>query len=185
MKTFDEVFNEIKESVTVSKNGKIKKTFSRSDFDKLLRAFLNETGYKTKVASTKGGELVLTEIEPIKAFRDTVITKLLVDAGLDKAEASKIASEYQFTKVDGLYEIISEIIYQYMAAGKKFDFMPKEDFNGSLTIKDVGESVAEYSSIRKAGDNSPAEKFKVKTKKHRVLEKKSKAPKWLKEKFNK
>ena len=43
MKTFDEVFNEIKGNVTVSKSGKVKKTFSRADFDKLLKALLNDT----------------------------------------------------------------------------------------------------------------------------------------------
>lgn len=184
MKTFDEVFNEVKASVSVSKSGKVKKTFSRSDFDKMLKAFLNENGYKTKVASTKGGELVLTEIEPVKEFRDAVITKLLVDAGHDKAEAAKIASEYTFTKVDGLYEIISEVIYMYMCADKKFDFLPKEDFKGSLSLKSVGESTAEYSPIRKDGDK-PGKKFKVKTKAHKVLEKKSKAPDWLKKRFEK
>ena len=36
MKTFDEVFNEIKSNVSVSKAGKIKKTFSRTDFDTLF-----------------------------------------------------------------------------------------------------------------------------------------------------
>lgn len=183
MKTFDEVFNEIKSNVSVSKSGKVKKTFSRSDFDKLLKAFLNESGYTTKVATTKGGELVLNEIQPVKEFRDKVITKLLVDAGHDKTEAAKMAAEYEFTKVDGLYEIISEVIYQYMNANKKFDFLPKEDFNGSLTLKSVDAAVGEYSSIRKKGDTTPPKKFKVETKAHKLLEKKSKAPKWLKKKF--
>ena len=178
MKTFDEVFNEIKGNVTVSPKGKKKKTFSRSDFDRLLTAFLNETGYTIKAASTKGGELEITDIKPVQMFRDKVITKILTDNGHDKAEAAKIAAEYEFTKVDGLYEIISEVIYQYMAADKKFAFVTKEDFTGSLTLTDVDASEDTYKS---PADQSKS--FKVKTKAHKKIKSSSKAPKWLKKKF--
>lgn len=178
MKTFDEVFNEITNNLTVTKKGKTKKTFSRSDFDKLMKAFLNTYDYKMTIAGTKGGELVTSEITPVKEFRDVVITKILTDNGYDKAEAAKIAAEYEFTKVDGLYEIISEVIYQYMNAGKKFDFITKEDFSGSLTIDTVDESINECTAIGK-----PGETFKVKTKKHKKLQRKSSANKWLKTKM--
>jgi hypothetical protein len=183
MKNFNEVFEEIKSSVSVTKNGKIKKTFSRSDFDKLLKAFLNDTGYTTTSASTKLGELVKEDIQPVKEFRDTVITKLLTDAGLEKAEAAKIAAEYEFTKVDGLYEIISEIIYKYCEANKKFDFITKENFAGSVVLNDIEAGVGEYNSIKKNPDGTPVEKYKVETKAHKVMKVKSKAPKWLKKKF--
>lgn len=177
MKSFTEVYNEIKESATGSAT-----TWSKSDFDKLAKALLNDYGYKTTVASTKGGELVKNDIEPVKMFRDGTIVKLLVDAGLDKCEATKIASEYEFSKVDGLYELISEILYNYMGAGKKFNFLTKENFNASLTINDIEETVSEYKTIRKT-DDEPVETFKVETKAHKVLKAKSKAPKWLKKKF--
>jgi hypothetical protein len=179
MKTFNEVFKEIQDSVPVSKKGKAKKTFSKTDFDRLLKAFLNDYGYTTKQASTNAGELVLTDLTPVKQFRDVVITKILTDNGYDKAEAAKIASEYEFTKVDGLYEIISEVIYQYMNAGKKFSFITKEDFNGSLTLDDIGEETKERTAPGK-----PNDKFKVKTKAHKKLKTKSSANKWLKKKFN-
>ena len=179
MKSFSEVYNEIRDAAKSNSAT----TWSKSDFDKLFRAFLNDYGYKTQVASTKNGELVTSEIEPVKQFRDTVITKLLVDAGLDKSEAAKIAAEYEFTKMDGLYEIISEIIYNYMKAGKKFNFINKEDFNASLTLKDVEETVSEYKTIKKKDSDEPVKTFKVETKAHTVLKAKSKAPKWLKKKF--
>lgn len=180
MKTFDEVFNEIKAGVTVSPKGKKKKTFSRSDFDRLLTAFLNETGYTIKAASTKGGELTIEEIKPVEMFRDKVITKILTDNGHDKAEAAKIAAEYEFTKVDGLYEIISEVLYKYMEADKKFSLITKEDFKGSFTLVDVDESEDTYKS---PADQSKS--FKVKTKKHKKVKASSKAPDWLKKKFEK
>lgn len=179
MKTFAEVYEEVKNGVTTTKTGKVKKTFSRSDFDKLLKAFLNDYGYTTTTAGLKDGKVVTTDLTPVKNFRDTVITKLLVDAGHDKAEAAKIAAEYEFTNVTGLYEIMSEIIYQYMSAGKKFNFIPKEDFAGSLTIKEVPETVSEHSRPGKP----ELGKTKTKTKAHKVLDKKSKAPSWLKAKF--
>jgi len=178
MKSFDEVFNEIKANVSVSANGKIKKSFSKSDFDKLLKAFLNDNGYTIKAASTKGGELVITDMKPVELFRDKVITKLLVDNGHDKAEAAKIAAEYEFTKVDGLYEIISEVIYQYCNANKKFDFITKEDFRGSLALDEVEECTVERTS---PADRT--QKFKVNTKAHKKLKSKSKTPDWLKKKF--
>ena len=183
MKTFDEVFNEIKESVTVSKNGKVKKTFSKADYDKLLKAMVNDPSYKATYCSTKGGEVVKKEVEVTKMFRES-IKKILINFGVDKQEAEKVVSDYQFTNVDGWYELAAESIYKYMEAGKKYDFPTREDFKGSLSMKEVEESVGTFTSIRKKGDTSPAKEFKIKTKKHKVLEKKSKAPAWLKKKFD-
>lgn len=184
MKTFDEVFNEIKGSVSVSKSGKVKKTFSHTDFDRLLKAFLNDPEYTTQVASTKKGDVVYKDVKPVEMFRG-MVKRVLIDFGVDKQEAENMASKYQFINVDGMYEVISEIIYMYMQANKKFDFMPKKDFNGSLTLKSVEKSKGTYSSIRKKGDTTPPETFTVETDSHFILEKRSKAPKWLKRKFKK
>lgn len=173
MKTFNEAYAEILGNTT----GKV--TWSKSDFDTLLQAFLNEKDYTIKKASTKAGSMETSEIKPIKMFRDTVITRLLTDAGLDKCEAEKIASEYEFKKVDGLYEIISEIIVKYCEAGKKFDFITTEDFKGSLVIEGVEEGVKEHKL-----PSDPSTKIKVKTKKHKVMKCKSKANDWLKEKLS-
>ena len=170
MKTFEEVLKEIQDNVTVSKTGKIKKTFSRTDFDKLLKALLNDTGYKATYCSTKNGELVKKDVEVVKMFRDS-IKKVILASGADAQEAEKISKEYQFTNVDGWYELMSEIIYRYMEAGKKFDFPTREDFKGSMSIKTVDESVGTYRSIQKPGDKGPASEFKIKTKKHKILEK--------------
>lgn len=72
-KTFKEVLDEIKAGVTVTEKGKVKKTFSRTDFDKLAVAFLNETGHTVEVASTKDGKMVTKEVKPIALYRNMVI----------------------------------------------------------------------------------------------------------------
>jgi hypothetical protein len=174
-KTFTEVFEEIKANVSTSAKGKTVKSFSRSDFDKLAKAYLNTPDYKIEAAGMKGGEVVKKEIEPVKAFRG-MIQRILIEFGVDKQEAATILdSSKEIKNVDGIYELCSELVYQYMAAGKKFDFITREDFAGSLTIKEVGEAVSEHKDIR------TGEKFKVAKKAHKVLEKKSKVPKWLKD----
>ena len=182
MKTFDEVFNEIKSNVSVGKNGKVKKTFSRADFDTLLKAMVNDVEYTTTYCGTKNGELVKKEVQPVKMFRES-LKRVLTNFGVDSNDAEKIVSEYKFTNVDGWYELMSEIIYRYMEADKKFDFPTREDFKGSISMKNVDEAVGTYSSIKKKGETGPVDTFKIETKSHKILEKKSKAPNWLKKKF--
>lgn len=182
MKTFDEVFNEIKANVSVSKSGKVKKTFSRTDFDTLLKAMVNEVEYSTEYCGTKNGEMTKKTVQPVKMFRES-LKRVLMNFGVDSHDAEKIVTDYKFTNVDGWYELMSEIIYRYMEANKKFDFPTREDFKASISIKNVDKSTGTYSAIKKKGDNSPAEKFKIETGSHKILEKKSKAPSWLKKKF--
>ena len=184
MKTFDEVYKEISSNVSVTKSGKPKKTFSKTDFDALTKALLNTPEFKTVYYGMKNGEVVTKDVYPVKQLRES-LKRILTDNGVDAQEAAKFVTDYTFTNVDGMYEFISEILYQYMDAGKKFDFPTKKDFKASLSIKDVEESEGIYSAIAKKGDKNPPEKFKIKTQKHKILEKKSKAPDWLKKKFKK
>lgn len=173
-KTFNEVFEEIKSNISVSASGKPVKTFSRSDFDKLAKAFLNTPDYKLETVSLKGGELVDKEVEPVKQLRG-MIKRILLDFGVDKQEAERVMTDaYEIHNVDGLYEFVSELLYQYMNTGKKFDFLTREDFAGSILLKDVAETTSTHKDIR------TKEEFQVHKKAHKVLEKKSKVPKWLK-----
>jgi hypothetical protein len=184
-KTFKEVFDEISSNITMSKKGKPVKSFSRADFDKLAKAFLNDTGYKTEVAGLKGGELTLKEVMPVAEFRN-MLKVILKDFGVDNAAAAPIIDKYEIRNVDGFYEVCSELIYQYMVAGKKFDFMTKSDFKGSMSIDDVGESVSKYKKIKKKGEEGlPDEFITVSKKAHKILNKKSKCPSWKKSKDGK
>lgn len=173
-KSFQEVFDEIKASVSTSKKGKLIKTFSRSDFDKLAKAFLNEEGYAVDTISTKDGAMVTNQVMPIKEFRN-MLRVILIDFGVDKQEAERVIDGYNIHNVSGLYEVCSELLFQYIAAGKKFDFMPKSDFIGSISLKELGSSIGEFRDIQ---DKDKV--IKISKKAHRLLEKRSKCPKWLK-----
>lgn len=177
-KTFKEVFDEIKNNISVSKKGKPIKTFSRSDFDKLAKAFLNEIGYEVDAISTKNGEVVTTKVYPVKEFRSMLAT-ILKDFGVDAAEREKILNGYEIKNVDGLYEVCSELIYKYIEAGKKFDFVPKMDFQGSLTLKEVPKMTGTYRDIL------TKEEIDITKEAHKILERKSKCPVHLKKKNKK
>lgn len=180
-KSFEEVFNEIKANISVSSTGKTIKTFSRSDFDKMAKAFVNDVNYTTETVSMKNGKLEKKEVKPVEKFRG-MIKAVLKDFGVDAQEAEAIMSDTKEIKsVDGLYELVSELVYRYMEAGKKFDFMPKEDFVGSLSLDSKDEDEKEYRNIK--DPDGPG--IKVKKKKHKVLNKHSKCPKWLKERMGK
>jgi hypothetical protein len=175
VKNFTEVFDEIKANVSTSASGKPVKSFSRSDFDKLAKAYLNTPDYKLEAVALKAGELVKKELEPVKALRG-MIQRILLDFGVDKQEAARILdASYEIRNVDGIYELCSELVYQYANAGKKFDFITREDFAGSVLLKDVAAAVSKHKDIR------TGEEFEVAKKAHKVLEKKSKVPKWLKD----
>jgi hypothetical protein len=174
-KTFQEVFDEIKANVCVSKKGKQVKSFSRTDFDKLAKAFLNDVNYKTDVAGTKEGKFVTTEVFPVAEFRK-MLAVILKDFGVDKVAAADIADKYEIRNVDGLYEICSEIIYKYIEAGKKFDFMSKADFKGSLTLSEVAKATGIYRDIKSGAEISITKEA------HKMLQRKSKCPAHLKSK---
>lgn len=182
MSKLEETKKSIKEGVSVSKSGKKKKTFSKADYNAITKAMLNTPDYTVEQVGTKDGKVVTKEIKPVAIFREQFIGKVLKDFGVDAQEVEKIKNDYEFKNVEGLYEIVSESITEFMDADKKFDFITKKDFKGSLSLKDVAETTKTYKPISKDGSTDGAE-FTVKTKKHRQLEKKSKAPAWLKEKF--
>ncbi len=178
-KTFDQVWNEIKEGVKVTPKGKKKKTFSKSDFNDMVKALLNETEYEMSVANVKNGVMVETKIKPVEMYRES-LKKLAIAVGMDSQDAEKFMT-VEIKDVTGFYELCSEVIYKYIEADKKFDFVPKAEFVGSLTLGDVDASVKTYKSIPK-DETTPRTESTVKTKKHKKLESKGKAPKWCKEK---
>ena len=177
-KSFNEVAKETKEKVKVSKSGKLKKTHSKTDFDKLMKAYLNDVDYETEFVTVKDGEPVDNKVKTVENFRDTFIKRVLIDNGVDAQEAEAAAKSYKYAKVDGMYEFISDFLYQYMNAGKKFDFPTRKNFTGSISTDVVPKNKKEYKGI---GVNP--EPFSVETEEHIVVKSKSKAPKWIKKKF--
>lgn len=167
-------FNEVLEQIKESTKGKKAKTFSRTDFDTLMKAYINDVSYEGTVVKVENGEPVEKTIKPVEAFRG-MLEEILIDFGIDKQEAARIKDDsYAIKHVDCMYEFISEIVYKYMEAGKKFDFMPRYDFVGSISLDEKEDSERECTNPR------TKEKIVVKSKKHKELKQKSKCPSWLK-----
>lgn len=172
---FEEAFNSVVEG-TKNADGTLKaKTFKRDDFETMLKGILNTPDYEA-VQAKKDGEGFVNEGTPAVKKVRTSIRKVLIDYGVDKAEADSILDTYEFTAVDGFYELISEVIYKYMEAGKKFNFLTKEDFQGSLLLNNVEAGTTEHRNMQ----SDTNEKIKVAHKAHKVLVRKSKTPDWLK-----
>lgn len=175
VKTFSEVFDEIKAAVKTTKTGKQQKSFSRSDFNKLTKAYLNTPGLAIQKAVAKGDdEYEVQEIFPVLEFRK-MLQVILKDFGVDKQESEKILTDaYQIRNADSMYDLLSGVLYSYLDAGKKFDFHTLPDFKGSISLLEMAETVTEQRNIQ------TGETFKMNKKQHKVVKTQSKAPKWLK-----
>lgn len=175
-KGFKELKNELANEI---QKGDKKRTHSKNDFNKLAKAFLNDVEYTThKVKGVdEDGKPVKEEIQPVKEYRKG-LKKMLTDFGVDKQEAEKMMTDYEIKSVEGQYEFISELLYQYMESGKKFQFIPKEDFNASMWIDD-DEGDDDWKEYR--NPSKPGESVYTKRKPHKVLNRKSTCPNWLKE----
>lgn len=170
------------------REGSTVNTFSRTNFDEVVKGLLNDKEYTVEVYATKGGETVKKEINPSKALRQGFFKKILTDAaGLDKHEAEAKAESYNFSNVDGLYEFIDGAVYAYLETGKKFNFQTRKDFKGSVRLTEV-ESETKTRKVMtpmKKGekvDPKSAKTVVVKTDAHKKLRVKSSAPDWLKHK---
>lgn len=110
--------------------------FSKKNFNKLMKAMANDPNFATKVAVTKNGELDhLEDVMVTEGFRKWV-KKVIEKAGVDKKESAMVLDpSFTFDNMDGLYEFFSTAVYDYMEAGNRFEFMPKKDFKGNITVK--------------------------------------------------
>ena len=149
--------------------------FSSEKFEELALAFANERDTEFGYARYKDGELTIEKAKPAEFFTKLVYD-ILVSNGHDKQEAEAIAAKYEFKSFKGAYLAFSEILFGYIETGKSFKFASKEDFAGSIYLRDHEESIKEHRNPQ----DPEGTKIKVKKKKHRTLESKSTAPDWLK-----
>lgn len=129
-----ESVKEVLESIT-PEPGKTNR-FSKKNFNRLLKAVVNDTDFCGKMAVVKNKEL--TEVQDIMVTKDfrKFLKGVLEKAGIDKNESDMVMeSSFTIDNVDGLYEFISTVLYTYMDAGNTFDFIPQEDFDGGMTIR--------------------------------------------------
>jgi len=154
--------------------------FSKKHFNRLMLAMLNDTNFVHKMAKVKGGELDgEEEIMVTRGFR-RFCKKLVEKCGVDKMESEKIMSpDFIIDDVEGLYEFIAVALYKYMEVGNRFDLIPTVDFKGSITIKEIPESV-KVSDAFSPQDRKYLGTFETKKKKHKSITAKSDCPSYLK-----
>ena len=169
MKTYQQLVEEIKQEMA---NGG-RRTFSRET--ELSKAYLNDVNNVAHTIKNKGDEIEESEVAVVDEYRK-MIEKILVDFGVDKQEAAKIrTNDYQFTNVDALYPLCSELIYNYIDTGKKFTMLPKYDCVASFTLNEYDEEI----KMNKA-PGSDSEPKPTKYGKHKKIKVDSNCPGWLK-----
>ena len=172
--------NEVLQTMT---NETGKNRFNKKNFTTLMTALANDTEFITRVAKVRNSEIdVIEKITVSKGFRE-FCKKILEKAGVDKHESViALSDSFEFTNSDfnGFYEFIETAIYEYMNSGNTFEFLPREDFKGSISIKDVPEktTVAEAFSPK---DRTSLGTYETTKKKHKELVAKSTCPAWLKD----
>lgn len=157
--------------------GKVNR-FNKKNFNDLMTRLANDTDFKFEVAKISHGNLKLEEIMPTKEFRNWC-KRLLIQAGMDKKEASKVLKEdFLIENMNGIYNFFVCAVYTYMKEGNKFDFIPTKDFKGSIHLSDVPKSKkkAKYYSPK---DRSFIGEFETETDAHTRLRASSECPKYL------
>jgi hypothetical protein len=143
-----------------------------------MTAIANDLDFSEKVAKKVGDSFELEDVMVTKEFRKWC-RKLVEKAGIDSKDAEVVmTSEFTIDDMAPLYEFFASALYQYIDAGNKFDLLTKEDFQGSIFLKDVDEVEKEYVA-RNPGTNEVIGKYQGKTKKHKEVKVKSTAPSWL------
>ena len=177
--TVNEVLAEI--SAQRKEDGKMEiRQFSKKNFEKLLKAMLNDVDFKTTVAKIKNKEVSsVEEIEVTKNFRK-FCQKIIEKFGVDKKESERILTdEFSFDNVSGLYEFFATAMYLYIEKGNRFDLIPKKDFKGSICLKE------EKKTSKTTAAHSPQTReylgdFEITKDDHKVLVVKSTCPSYLK-----
>lgn len=174
---------EFLESITAPKkdNGDFKyNRFNKKNFNGVVTSIINDTDYTLPVAKVKGDELDTVEnVEVSKKFRK-FIKQQAEQLGVDKAESEKVLSEeYQFKNADGLYELMSAAMIEYLERGNTFDLPTTPNLKASLKVKNVKGSV----TTAEAKDPKTKESlgwYETTKEDHEVLKVSSSCPKFLK-----
>lgn len=161
-----------------AKGEKVLNRFNKKNFNILMTAIANDVDFTEKVAKKTGDTFELEDVMVTKAFRKWC-KKLVEKAGIDSSESDIVMSpEFKIDDCEALYDFFASALYEYMNAGNRFDLPSKEDFQGSLYLKEVDEVVKEYEA-RNPSTGETMGKYESTTKKHKEAKVKSTAPSWL------
>lgn len=136
IKTVAAVLESIRPNPVVKDNGKTNHNrFSKKAFNELLTAMVNDPDFTTDFAVSAKGELKsVEEIRVTEGFRKW-LQKVVEIAGIDKAESAVVLSkDFVIPNMDGLYELFTTAMYEYMKNGSRFDMIPKKDFKASFAM---------------------------------------------------
>lgn len=163
----------------VNENGKKQiNRFNKKNFNTLMTAMANDLDFTEKVAKVKKGEVEIEDVMVTKGFRKWC-KNLVEKAGIDKSESERIMNaDFTIDNVDGLYDFFAAALYEYMDAGNRFDLPSKEDFQGSIEIKEVAESVKQ-AEARSPQDGTILGVFETTKKAHKEMKVKSSCPSYL------
>lgn len=134
-----------------SKGGKLKRTFSQSQFDTLGTALLNDPEFEDVVVSKQGNKYVEKKTQPVKELRKALIGSVAKAAGVDAAETQSLITGHEFPTLP-LYQYTASLLEGYLDAGKSFAFEKRSDLNATLTIDTVPEITK---TTRKPGPADP------------------------------
>ena len=177
VQTVEEVMAEIT-AKTNAQGKKVVNRFNKKNFSKLVTAAANDPEFVSTVAVTKKGELLGTETIAVGAEFRKWVRKIVEEAGIDPNESGIVeSSDFRIPNMDWAYNFFAEVLWRYLQ-NNRFDLLTKEDFNATISIKDVAESTT-TSETRKPGSNEILGKFETVKKEHKELSVKGKCPKWL------
>ena len=178
---FNEVWDLLsEENKEITKGKKVKNVpFSKKKKTVMTQALLNDVDYEVDIIKTKDGAFETETVKPIEEFRKQFIGKVLIDNGIDKAQAETAVKEYQYSQkqCEAFYPVQMEDAEQFMRAGYALKFMDKPDFSAAIKMSEVPDRVI-------TGKVPNTDKVtKTHEKEHLILTKKSGTPKCCKEKL--
>lgn len=154
--------------------------FSKKAFNDLMKAMLNDTEFTAEVAVTKNKEL--QEVQKLlvtQEFRG-FLRKIVEKVGVDKAESAIVMDpEFTIDNVEGLYNFFVTAVYEYMDHKNKFEFLPREDFRGNISLETKA-ATSKVSDARNPQTGESLGTWEYTTKAHKALKASSPAPEYLK-----
>ena len=159
------------------------KRFNKKSFNGLLTAIINDPSYSLPTAKVKGGKLADVEALPASLNFRKCMKKMVESMGVDKAESAKILTdEFQIKDSDGLYDVVTAAMIEYMDAGNAFDLPTTPEMKCTLKMRDIKGSTGEPTEAFHPKTRESLGQFKTTKKNHKVVKVSSTCPNFLKTK---
>ena len=176
MSNLEEIKKAIKEKTKGKKAGSA--VFNKEEYLNFIKTGLNEVDMEVEVVTKRDkdtGHVETKKIKPVEKFRNEFIKPILMEYGVDESEASQIKTS-EIKSVGGIYECMKELDYQYMETGRRIDYLPKEDFQGSMYLERKGEVTKDFKVPNKKDEEGNDITVRRTIEEHIELKAKSKTP---------